>query len=287
MARPEKTQAVDEIKTRFEESTAALLTEYRGLSVSDIAELRGALREADADYKVLKNTLARIAAREVGMEDLVGMLEGPTAIAFCRGDAVAAAKALDDAAKRFPVLVIKGGVLRGKTIDADQTKALAGLEPREVQLAKIAMMMNQPLQLTVNVFAAALRDLGSMLAQVVAKKESGELPGGTGEAPAPAAEAPTPAEEGPTAGAATAEEEAPAAEAAPAQVAAPAAEAATDEAPAAEATDEAPAEVADAVADTESETAEDAAEAVEVSNEAEGQDSTSDEAAAGGDEKEE
>ena len=269
MARPEKTQAVEEIRTRFEESTAALLTEYRGLSVADIAELRGALREADADYKVLKNTLARIAAREVGMEDLVGMLEGPTAIAFCKGDAVAAAKALDDAAKRFPVLVIKGGVLRGKTIDAAQTKALASLEPREVQLAKIAMMMNQPLQLTVNVFAAALRDLGSMLAQVLAKKESGELPGGAGEAPAAAAEAPAAAAEAPA-------EEPSAAEAAPA-----------DEAAAAEAPDEAPAEVAEAVADTESETADDAADAVEVSNEAEGQDSTSDEAAAGGDEKEE
>ena len=273
MARPEKTQAVEEIRTRFEESTAALLTEYRGLSVADIAELRGALREADADYKVLKNTLARIAAREVGMEDLVGMLEGPTAIAFCKGDAVAAAKALDDAAKRFPVLVIKGGVLRGKAIDAAQAKALASLEPREVQLAKIAMMMNQPLQLTVNVFAAALRDLGSMLGQVLAKKESGELPGGTGEAPA--AEA-TPAETE-----AAAEE-------------APAADAPAAEAPAAEATgaadetgDRGEAEVADAVAGTESETADDAAEAVEVSNETEPEDTTSDEAAAGGDEKEE
>ena len=270
MARPEKTQAVAEITTQFQESTAALLTEYRGLSVSDIAELRGALREADAEYKVLKNTLARIAAREVGMEDLIEMLEGPTAIAFCKGDAVAAAKALDDAAKKFPVLIIKGGVLKGKTIDAAQTKALASLEPREVQLAKIAMMMNQPLQLTVNVFAAALRDLGSMLGQVLAKKESGELPGGTGEAPAPEAEA-APADE------------APAAEAAPA-----------DEAPAAEATaaadetgDRGEAEVADAVAGTESETADDAAEAVEVSNETEADDSTSDEAAAGGDEKEE
>lgn len=260
MARPEKTQAVEEITTRFQESTAALLTEYRGLSVSDIAELRGALREADADYKVLKNTLARIAAREVGMEDLVGMLEGPTAIAFCRGDAVAAAKVLDDAAKKFPVLVIKGGILRGKTIDAAQAKALASLEPREVQLAKIAMMMNQPLQLTVNVFAAALRDLGSMLAQVLAKKESGELPGGTGEAPAePAAEAPA--------------KEAPAAE---------------TEAPAADAgaADEAPAEVADAVAATESDTSTEAADAVEASNDTT-EDSTTDEAAAGGDEKEE
>lgn len=196
MARAEKTQAVEEITGRFQQANAALLTEYRGLSVSQIAELRSALREADADYKVLKNTLARIAVREVGLDELVDMLEGPTAVAFVKGDAVAAAKALDDAAKKYPVLVVKGGVLRGKIIGADQTRALASVEPREIQLAKIAMMMNTPLQQTVNVFAAALRDLGSMLAQVVAKKESGELPGGSGQpaaaaAPGGSGEAPT------------------------------------------------------------------------------------------------
>jgi large subunit ribosomal protein L10 len=150
MVRPEKAQAVEEITGRFQESNAALLTEYRGLTVAEIADLRGALREAGTDYKVLKNTLARIAVREVGLEELVGMLEGPTAIAFVQGDAVAAAKALDDAARKYPVLVIKGGVLKGRVIDADQARALASVEPREVQLAKIAMMMNSPLQQTVN-----------------------------------------------------------------------------------------------------------------------------------------
>jgi large subunit ribosomal protein L10 len=176
MARPEKEQAVDEIAGKFGDAQAALLTEYRGLSVGEIAEVRRALRDAEADYKVLKNTLTRIAVREVGLDELVEMLQGPTAVAFCRGDAVAAAKALDDAAKKFPVLVIKGGVLRGQVIDAEQAKALAKLEPREVQLAKIAMMMNAPLQQTVNVFAALLRDLGSMLGQVLAQKESAEPP---------------------------------------------------------------------------------------------------------------
>ena len=188
MARPEKVQEVQEITTRFNDASAALLTEYRGLTVSEIAELRSALRDAGAEYKVLKNTLARIAVREVGLEELVGMLTGPTAIAFIEGDAVEAAKALDDAAKKFPVLVIKGGVLDGKIVDASQAQALAKLEPREVQLAKIVMMVNTPLQQTVNVFAAMLRDVGSMLAQVLSKKESGELP--SGDAPAPAAEAP-------------------------------------------------------------------------------------------------
>ena len=196
MARPEKSQAVAEITERFQEASAALLTEYRGLHVGEIAEVRGALREADTDYKVLKNTLARIAVREVGLEDLVGMLEGPTAIAFVKGDAVEAAKALDDAAKKFPVLVIKGGVVEGKIIDADQARALAKLEPRETQLAKIVLMVNTPLQQTANVLSALLRDFGSMLAQVVAKKESGELPGGAGEngaAEEPASEASAPA----------------------------------------------------------------------------------------------
>lgn len=207
MARPEKVAAVAEIAERFKGANAALLTEYRGLSVGEIAELRVALRSAEADYKVLKNTLARIAVREVGLDELVEMLEGPTAIVFCRGDAVEAAKALDDAVKKFPVLVVKGGVLRGKVIDADQAKALAKLESREVLLTKIAMLANSPLQQTANVLSALLRDLGSMLAQVITKKESGELPGGSG-APEPAAEA---ASEAPTAEAA----EAPAAEADP------------------------------------------------------------------------
>jgi large subunit ribosomal protein L10 len=173
MARPEKTAAVEDIAGRFKDAEAALLTEYRGLRVSDIAEVRNSLREAGTEYRVLKNTLARIAVREVGLDELVGMLEGPTAIAFVKGDAAAAAKALDEASKKFPVLVVKGGVLNGRIIDAQQAKELARLEPREVQLAKIAMMMNQPAQMAVNALAALLRDLGSMLAQVVQKKESG------------------------------------------------------------------------------------------------------------------
>ncbi|MDQ3939829.1 MAG: 50S ribosomal protein L10 [Actinomycetota bacterium] len=190
MARPEKEQAVSDIRERFEGSNAVLLTEYRGLHVGDIAEVRGALRDADTDYKVLKNTLTRIAVREVGLEELVEMLEGPTAIAFIRGDAVEAAKALDDAARKYPVLIVKGGVISGKVIDADQARQLAKLESREVQLAKIVMMVNTPLQQTANVLSALLRDLGSMLAQVVAQKES--------ETPAPAEPAARQGEAAPT-----------------------------------------------------------------------------------------
>lgn len=184
MAKPEKVEAVKEIAERFSGADAALLTEYRGLTVKEMAEVRGALRDADTEYRVLKNTLTRIAVHDVGLDELVEMLDGPTAIAFVKGDAVEAAKALDDAIKRFPVLAFKGGVLDGRIIDADQASALARLEPREVQLATIAALANQPLQQTVNAFAALLRDLGSMLAQVMVQKESSEpsAPEGAAEA---------------------------------------------------------------------------------------------------------
>ena len=104
MARPEKEAAVRELSERFNAASAALLTEYRGLSVGDMSAVRSTLRAAGADYKVSKNTLARIAVRELGLEGLVDQLLGPTAIAFVSGDAVETAKALDDAARRFPAL---------------------------------------------------------------------------------------------------------------------------------------------------------------------------------------
>jgi large subunit ribosomal protein L10 len=172
MARPDKVEAVQEIRRRFQDAQAVLLTEYRGLSVVDMAAVREALRAADADLKVLKNTLTRIAAREVGLEDLEGLLQGPTAIAFCRGDAVEAARALDEATRRFPLLQLKGGVLRGAVIGDAQAKELARLESREVQLARVAMLVNSPVQRTANVLAALLWDLGSMLAQVVEAKQA-------------------------------------------------------------------------------------------------------------------
>lgn len=258
MARPDKTASVADITERFKDSDAALLTEYRGLKVSEIAEVRTALRDSETDYKVLKNTLARIAVREVGLDELVEMLTGPTAIAFIKGDAAAAAKALDEASKKFPVLTIKGGVLDGKVISAEQAKELAKLEPREVLLAKIAMLMNQPAQQTVNVFSALLRDLGSMLAQVVAQKEN--------EAPA-AAEA-APAEEAPATQATAEPVETEAAEAAD-EAAQPATEQ-KDEAEAAAEEAEPPAETAEAV---------DQAPAAPESDAAEAQETTSDESA--------
>jgi large subunit ribosomal protein L10 len=173
MARPEKEAAVSEIAARLSESEAALLTEYRGLKVGEMADVRNSLREVDADYKVYKNTLARLAVREVGLDELSDRLEGPTAIAFCRGDAVAAAKAIDEAVRKYPVLSVKGGVLAGRVMGAEQARDLAGIEPREVQLGKIAMMVNAPVQQTANVLASLLRDLGSMLVQVMSRVEAG------------------------------------------------------------------------------------------------------------------
>ena len=172
--RETKESAVAEIAQKFNDAEGALLTEYRGLRVAEIAELRTALRAADAEYKVLKNTLARIAAKEAGLEGIDEMLAGPTAIAFANSDPAAVAKALDEAAKKFPVLVIKGGILAGRIISAEQAQALAKLEPRETQLAKIAMMMNSQAQQMANVISALLRDLGSMLAQVSDQKRESE-----------------------------------------------------------------------------------------------------------------
>jgi large subunit ribosomal protein L10 len=173
MARPEKEAAVKEIADKLSGAQAALLTEYRGLTVGQMADVRNSLRAADADYKVYKNTLARIAVKDVGLDELVERLQGPTAIAFCSGDAVAAAKALDEAARKYPVLEVKGGVLSGRVLGADQARDLARIEPREVQLAKIATMANSPVQGTANVLSALLRDLGSMLVQLAGNRDAG------------------------------------------------------------------------------------------------------------------
>lgn len=251
MARPEKVSAVAEITARFEGADATLVTEYRGLRVSEIAEVRAALRGANAEYRVMKNTLARIAVREAGLDDLVGELTGPTAVVFVQGDVAAAAKALDEAVKKYPVLIVKGGTLKGgKIFNAEQAKALAKIEPREVLLAKVAMLANSPAQQAANVLSALLRNFGSMLAQVVTKKESGELP--AGEAAAPAAEAPAAAEETPEQSEDPAETggDAPEPEAAETEAEEPSAPATEEADPAEEAADEASAGTADTDTDS-------------------------------------
>ena len=140
MARPDKAAAVAEITDKFRGSSAALLTEYRGLSVKQVKTLRRSLGD-NAEYAVVKNTLTKIAANEAGITTLDDQFTGPTAVAFVTGDPVESAKALRDFAKENPALVIKGGVLDGKPLTGDEIKKLADLESREVLLSKLAGAM--------------------------------------------------------------------------------------------------------------------------------------------------
>lgn len=137
MATPAKQAAIAELTDKFRESGAAVLTEYRGLSVSQLSQLRTSLR-ANGSYSVVKNTLTEIAAKEAGVSAFEGQLSGPSAIAFITGDPVEAAKSLRDFAKANPLLVIKAGVLDGKSMTAEEITKLADLESREVLLAKLA-----------------------------------------------------------------------------------------------------------------------------------------------------
>lgn len=227
--RPEKVAVVDEVRGHFNESDAAILTEYRGLTVTEISNLRRALRPAGGEYKVYKNTLVRFAARDLGLE-IEPMLEGPTAIAFIKGDAVTVAKALRDFAKTNPKLVVKGGLLGDKVLDAKDTAALADVAPREVLLARLAGGIAAPMVQFAGLLQALPRNFAYGLKALI---DQGGAPGAPASAPAEAA--------------------APAAEEAPAE------EAPVAEAPA-EATEEAPAEAA-AEDTTEEATAEAPAEA--------------------------
>ena len=141
MANAEKTALIEDLTGKFRDSSGAVLTEYRGLTVAQLSELRGALK-GNATFTVTKNTLAKVAATEAGVGDQVSsMLSGPSAIAFVDGDVAQAAKGLLDFAKANPLLVIKGGVLDGKALTAAEVGKLADLEPREVLLAKLAGAM--------------------------------------------------------------------------------------------------------------------------------------------------
>ena len=176
MARPEKVATVAEIRDRIAESDATVLTEYRGLTVSQLANLRSALRPAGTDLKIYKNTLARRAANEAGVEDLVPMLQGPTAIAFIKGDAVLAAKALRDFAKTAEAFVIKGGMLGSRFISAAEVSELAEVAPREELLARIAGAFQGPLVKAAGLFQAIPRNLAygvkALIEQRVANGEA-------------------------------------------------------------------------------------------------------------------
>ena len=199
---------VEAIKGRLDGSVAALLTDYRGLKVAELGELRASLRGSSTEYRVLKNTLTSIAVREAGYEDLVGLLQGPTAVAFVHGDPVQAAKDLAEFARTHPALIVKGGVMDGKVLGADEVRRLATLESREVLLARLAGLLQASAQQTVNLLAAPLRQVATMTAALRDQRAEAEPKGGgpaarhsdQKEEQAPAAEtAEAPAAEAPAA----------------------------------------------------------------------------------------
>jgi large subunit ribosomal protein L10 len=185
MARPDKAAAVAEIAERFRASNAAVLTEYRGLTVAQLTTLRRSIA-ANATYAVVKNTLTSIAAKEAGITAFEGALTGPTAIAFVTGDPVEAAKGLRDFAKANPALVVKGGVLEGKALSADDVKKLADLESREVLLAKLAGAMKANLNKAAYLFVAPLskaaRTIDALRQKV--EEDSSPVPAADEDAPA-------------------------------------------------------------------------------------------------------
>ncbi|KRE42233.1 50S ribosomal protein L10 [Knoellia sp. Soil729] len=191
MSRADKSAAIAELAEKFRSSNAAVLTEYRGLSVAQVTELRGALR-GNATYAVVKNTLTELAAKEAGVTAFDGQLVGPSAIAFVDGDPVEAAKGLRDFAKANPLLVIKSGLLDGKSLSAQEITKLADLESREVLLAKLAGAMNASLTQAVYLFAAPLSQTARVVDALRAKVETE----GPADA-APAAEAEVAPEETP------------------------------------------------------------------------------------------
>ena len=174
MPRPEKVQAVTDIRERLEGAEAVFVTEYRGLSVKAIQELRRSLRDSGADYKVVKMTRARLAAADAGMEGLDEFMSGPTALAFAQKDPVATAKALKEFSKGHGVFVLKAGFLSGVILTPEEVSKLAEIEPRDVLLAMIAGAAKAPLFKAASMFGSFTRDAVSMFSQLMDKKESGE-----------------------------------------------------------------------------------------------------------------
>jgi large subunit ribosomal protein L10 len=194
MARPDKTAAVAELANEFRTSEGAVLTDYRGLTVKQLQELRRVLGD-NASYAVVKNTLTKIAAQDAGIAGFDDLLVGPTAIAFIKGDAVVVAKGLRDFARANAPLVIKGGILDGKTLSVAEIGRFADLESREVLLGKLAGALLASLQNAVSLFNAPVAQVARLAAALQAKAESDPsvLAGGAGEPAAePAAAAPEP-----------------------------------------------------------------------------------------------
>jgi large subunit ribosomal protein L10 len=172
--RERKAAVVEEIREKLEGADAAVLTEYRGLSVRALADLRTALRPSGTEFKVFKNTLARRAAEAAGLGELVPMLEGPVAIAFVNGDAVVAAKALRDYARANTTLVVKGGLLGTRVLEPRDVTALADVAPRDELLARLAGGFQAPLTKAAGLFQAFTRNFAYGLKAYVDQRAAGE-----------------------------------------------------------------------------------------------------------------
>jgi large subunit ribosomal protein L10 len=178
-----KVERVAALKERIEGANALLLTEYRGLTVEEITELRRSLREVDASLAVIKNTLMQRAANDAGISELDELLAGPSAVAFVNGDdVVAVAKKLKDASKAYPTLVIKGGYMDGSALDAAGASALADLESREVMLSKIAGMLKSEMSRAAAAFVAAQSQFLALLEAYKEKVPAGDAPAAAEEA---------------------------------------------------------------------------------------------------------
>ena len=184
MPKAEKVERVAELKGRIEASEALLLAEYRGLTVADITALRRSLAEGGTRFSVVKNTLMQRAVAESGRNDLVGLIEGPSAVAFVAGDPVAAAKTVVDAAKKYPTLVLKGGYLDGKVLSADEARSLAELEPRDVMLSKVAGLVKNEISRAAAVLVSAQAKFLSLLEAFKEKVPGDEGPVAGADAPA-------------------------------------------------------------------------------------------------------
>jgi len=190
--RDQKAVAIAEIAGHINDSNAIFAVDYRGITVAQVAELRAKLRESDATFKVVKNSLTERAADQVGADTLKEFLAGPTALTFVRGDAATAAKAVADYARTTQLLPFKGGLMDGSTLDIEQIRALSRLPSREVLYGQLVGIVASPVSGLVRTLNALLGGLAVALGQVQAKKESGEIP--AGEAPTAPAEEPANAE---------------------------------------------------------------------------------------------
>jgi large subunit ribosomal protein L10 len=205
MNRDQKAVAIAEIATHIDESEAIFAVDYRGITVAQVAELRAKLRESDATFKVVKNSLTERAADQVGADTLKEFLSGPTALTFVRGDVATAAKAVADYGRATQLLPFKGGLMEGSTLDVDQIRSLSRLPSREVLYGQLVGVVASPVSGLVRTLNALISGVAVALGQVQAKKESGEIP--AGEAPASGdSSAAGAANESPPAGATTADD---------------------------------------------------------------------------------